>query len=154
MTNLSEGSQISYKKQIALLSQSIKGWKPAAYLIGIYFLTLFVFGFTFQIILFGLTLLFWRLVLIFNPAYQLFTWILRRKDLPPFLNKPPTWYLIYTIIMMIFPIINYSCWRFCFVSCGFLFPKFCLLGYFYIKKMTVYFSSTYHLLVRYKGLYE
>ena len=46
-----------------------------------------VFGFTFRITLFGITLLFWKIVLIFNPAYQLFIRILRRKDLPPYLNS-------------------------------------------------------------------
>jgi dolichol kinase len=128
MINYSEDRPISYKDQITLLAQSFKGWKSTANLIGINALILVVFGFTFQIIFFGLTLLFWRLVMIFNPAYQLLVRILQRKDLPPYLNKPPTWFVIYSMVWFIFPIVIIIAGMFVLFHVGFCFQNIaCLL---------------------------
>lgn len=105
MNNYSTDQPITYREQIALLRQSIfKSWKLIAYYGGIAFLLMFVFGFAFEIIYLGLILGLIRLGVVLDPAYRLLIRILRLNDLPQHLARPPAWFLVYSIIMFLFPL--------------------------------------------------
>jgi hypothetical protein len=79
--------------------------KVFAYLLGVHLLVLIALGIMFHLVLFGLTLALLRLVGVFDPAYQLVGRVLGIKGLPAHLAKPPTFYFVYSGVMMLFPLV-------------------------------------------------
>lgn len=104
LINSSTDQPINYKEQMTLLRQSNMLWKSIAYFGVISFLLWLLFGIAFQIIFMGLSLGLFRLGFIFDPAYRLLIQILHLKGLPSHLTKPPVWVLIYSTIMLFFPL--------------------------------------------------
>ena len=95
----------SRTEQIALLFKSGFLWKFIIFFVGMNFLPLLILGFAFQIMAFGLCLILLRLAFIYDPAYQLLVRLLNLKGAPQHLIRVQTWYMIFSSIMMLFPLV-------------------------------------------------
>src|SRR5512143_2370461 len=88
----------TYAEQMKLLRRSLRWWKIITYSFGISFLLLTVLGFAFQVVFFGLAIGFWRLAVVYDPAYRLLLGLLDLKGMPQHLLPPPKWYVIYSSV--------------------------------------------------------
>ena len=95
----------TYAEQMKLLRRSLGWWKIIAYFIGLSFLLLTILGFAFQVVFFGLAIGLWRLAIVFDPAYRLLVALLGLKGMPPHLLPPPKWYVIYSMVMLVIPLL-------------------------------------------------
>ena len=128
----------TYREQIALLRDSKGLLKLFGYLAVVYFLAPIILGLVFTMMMFPLTLALVRLGFVWTPVYHLAGRVMGVKGLPDHLAKPPTWFMIYSVVWVgvMFAIVAYCVWIL--LSIGFCSQNLaCMLGNLRLKQQAV-----------------
>ncbi len=94
----------TWREQIALFATSRRWLRVVGYTAVAFVLTPVLLGFIFMMAFFPLTLVFMRLAMIYTPAYRLVGRILGVEPLPSRLARPPTLFILTSVVYILFGI--------------------------------------------------